>query len=332
MHEAPVVQRVLNLRTLQRQLATLLPEARAVGVGEGTLEIATMGADAPKTMDATVIEGRSLRAHRVFEPPTSAFQGFLDGIQRTVIYNYIGTVPVILGQAAAVIRERRNRRMHTWGGPATGARLYAPRRMISSTQWEALVAIGGGDLVDTSVDMTRDAEHPYLLHHSVVRLVQRHREQLESGLAERWCTARHEPLFIDGGISGSAAVALSGCTVGVVKSHQTLYAEGDALAAVLGLRHRERSSVFRITSAKRTSVASWYLRMRDGTGRDPMWGLVRVEIAHPGPEAIDRIGDRADEVSRWILAEASPLALPDARWDKMVYGVRDCEEFLRAIT
>ena len=25
------------------------------------------------------------------------------------------------------------------------------------------------------------------------------------------------------------------------------------------------------------------------------------------------------------------LALPDGRWDKMVYGIRDCEEFLRAV-
>jgi hypothetical protein len=40
---------------------------------------------------------------------------------------------------------------------------------------------------------------------------------------------------------------------------------------------------------------------------------------------------RADEVSRWILAEVAPVSLPDGRWDKMVYGVRDCEEFLRAI-
>jgi hypothetical protein len=63
-----------------------------------------------------------------------------------------------------------------------------------------------------------------------------------------------------------------------------------------------------------------------------MWGLVRVEAADRGagepPEAFTR---RADCVSRWILAEASPLALPDGRWDKMVYGIRDCEEFLRAI-
>jgi hypothetical protein len=119
--------------------------------------------------------------------------------------------------------------------------------------------------------------------------------------------------------------------VGVVKSHRTLYAEGEGLAAILALRHRERSSVFRITSPKRTTVASWYLRLREPAGHDPMWGLVRVEIAYPAPETMHAVGDRADEVSRWILAEASPLALPDARWDKMVYGIRDCEEFLRAV-
>ena len=27
----------------------------------------------------------------------------------------------------------------------------------------------------------------------------------------------------------------------------------------------------------------------------------------------------------------TPLALPDGRWDKMMYGIRDCEEFLRAV-
>ena len=55
-------------------------------------------------------------------------------------------------------------------------------------------------------------------------------------------------------------------------------------------------------------------------------------MAYPARVAIDAIGDRADQISLWILAEASPLALPDARWDKMVYGIRDCEEFLHAVT
>ena len=138
-------------------------------------------------------------------------------------------------------------------------------------------------------------------------------------------------MFIDGGISGSEKVAISTRAIGVVKSHRTLYAEGAALATVLALGARERSSVFRVTSSRRASVASWYLRLREPAGHDPMWGLVRAEMALPDPHGVRSIVARADEVSGWILAEASPLALPDARWDKMVYGVRDCEAFLRAV-
>jgi hypothetical protein len=117
-----------------------------------------------------------------------------------------------------------------------------------------------------------------------------------------------------------------------VKSHRTLYAEGEALHTIFALRRAERSSVFRVTSPKRIPVASWYLRLRDPVGHDPMWGLVRVEIANPARIEEHDVGTRADTVSRWILAEAAPLAMPDARWDKMVYGIRDCEEFLRAVT
>ena len=161
--------------------------------------------------------------------------------------------------------------------------------------------------------------------------MQEHRERLEHRLAEEWCNSEERTLFIDGGISGSDRVAGSTHTVGVVKSHRTLYAEGEALSTVLSLGERERSSVFRVTSPKRTTVASWYLRLRNPAGFDPMWGLVRAEVAMPLAQEMDGIGHRADEVSRQILAEVSPLALPDARWDKMVYGVRDCEEFLRAV-
>jgi hypothetical protein len=58
-----------------------------------------------------------------------------------------------------------------------------------------------------------------------------------------------------------------------------------------------------------------------------LFGLLRIEAA----ESPD-IGSRASEISRWVLAESSPLALPDGRWDKMAYGIRNTEEFLRAIS
>ena len=322
----------MSVRAVQRQLATLLPEARPAALGEAALEIAGQGNDAPRLISATVLEGGPLRAKRVFDPPVAGFRAFLDGTQRSELVSHLtGGVPVILGRAAAVVRERRNRRMHTWHQPLTETRLYCARRLVSPSAWESLMSTYGTQLVDITDDAAELASHPFALRDAAVHRVQAHREELEQRLAERWCNVEHDPLFIDGGISGSEKVAVSSCTVGVVKSHRTLYAEGEALAAVLALGVRERSSVFRITSPRRTTVASWYLRLRDPRGHDPMWGLVRVEVAHPMPQDLDRIGERADEVSRWILAEASPLALPDARWDKMVYGVRDCEEFLRAI-
>jgi hypothetical protein len=321
----------LNVRTVQRQLAALLPEARPAGAGEVPLELARAANDAPRLISAMVLEGGPLRARRVFDPPLVAFRAFLDGTQRSEVASYLAGAPIVLGHAAAVVRERRNRRMHTWFPPSSETRVYCPRALVPAAAWETLVSMWGPLLVDTSDGAADLTSHPFALRDAAFHRVQAHREELEQRLAERWCAHERDPLFIDGGISGSEAVAVSGCTVGVVKSHRTLYAEGDALGIVLNLGHRERSSVFRITSPKRTTVASWYLRLRDPRGRDPMWGLVRVEIAHPGPQVMDRIGERADEVSRWILAEASPLALPDARWDKMVYGVRDCEEFLRAI-
>lgn len=298
------------------------------------MELASSWVDAPRLISATVLEGSGpLKARRVFQAPAEGFRGFLDGTQRSVVAGYLaGGAPVLVGRAAAVVRERRNRRMHTWGAPLSEARMYAPRQLVSPTGWEALQRIAGDRLVDISpTEQEIDAQHPIALRDAAFHLVQAHREALERRLAERWCATENDRLFIDGGISGSETVAVSSCTVGVVKSHRTLYAEGTALQTILGLGHRERSSVFRITSTRRTTVASWYLRLRDPAGRDPMWGLVRVEIAHPDPAELHAIGDRADEVSRWILAEASPLALPDARWDKMVYGIRDCEEYLRAV-
>jgi hypothetical protein len=188
----------------------------------------------------------------------------------------------------------------------------------------------GAMLEDTTrpaPDGSIPAPHPTLLLERATLAVSRDRERLELRLAERWCAARGEPIMIDGGIGASEAVAQSSCAVGVVKSHRTLYAEGDALAVVLALRKGERSSVIRIAPRGRSEVLSWYLRLRDTEGRDALWGLVRLEMCVCDE---DSITSRADELSRWMLAESSPLAAPDPRWDRMAYGIRSAEEFLRA--
>lgn len=317
---------------VRRRLAGLRPGA-AINAFDTALEHLQAATDAPRVVAARPIEGSAIRTHRVPGPIEPGFSAFLDGTQSSRILDFMDGVAVIHGTVAAVVRERRNRRMATWRH-VVEQRVYAPRRALPDAYWSSLESLGLA-VVDTSDDTPSGGgspAHPFTLRDAAIHRVGRDREQVEARLAARWCATEKGMLFIDGGISGDERVANASCTVGVVKSHRTLYVEGRDLAQVLALAAGDRSTVVRITSTKRVPVASWYLRLRDPAGRDPMWGLVRVEAADMPVASQADIAARADQLSAWILAEAVPLALPDGRWDKMAYGVRDCEEFLRAVT
>jgi hypothetical protein len=328
-----------SFHSLQRLLADRLGAAAAPLDGAApTLDLPAPAMDAPRLVPSAVIEkGGAHRAWRVDGDPEVGFGAFLDGTQRSRVVAYVDGAPIVAGTVAAVIRRRVNRRLSTWGrGPLVRRRLYAPRAFLGDVAWRAIAgSVDAAELVDTTAPEAGDAPiaHPLALAERAVHLVQDDRERAELDLARLWCRAERDPLFMDGGVSGVDVVPMPHCLVGVVKSHRTLHVDGDALRGVLALPRGFRSSVFRVTSSRRAPVASWYLRLRDPAGHDPMWGLVRVEAADHdlARETAEGLSGRADRVSRWILAEAAPLALPDGRWDKMVYGIRDCEEFLRAV-
>jgi len=283
-----------------------------------------------------MLEGHALRSVHVEGDPAPGFVAFLDGTQESRVLFYYDGLPVVYGTVAAVVRVRVNRRLVTWRrGPLVERRLYAPCAYLPADACDVL-GVGGVEVVDTTASAREGdpvSRHPAALLERALALVQHDRERAEKALAEAWCGLERGPIFIDGSVQESEVVATAPCAVGVVKSHRTLYVDGEALRTVLALKRGRRSSVFRVATSHRTPVASWYLRLRDHAGRDPMWGLVRVEAADLSGrgERLEDLTRRADQVSRWVLAEASPLALPDGRWDKMVYGIRDCEEFLRAV-
>ena len=324
-----------SVRLVQRQLAAALPDARPAGEGSAALELASRPADAPRCAPAPLVEGHALRAHRVDGDPEPAISAFLDGTQRSRVAAYLHGLPIVLGTVAAVVRVRHARRLTTWArGPLVGRLLCAPRALLGDATWATLETLGL-PLRDCGLD-DRGAPvgpHPFALLERARGIVEYERELAEQELAHRWCASENATLLVDGGISGSERIASSTCTIGVVKSHRTLHAADSDVGAVLGLRHRQRSSVFRVAPSRRAPVLSWYLRLRDPEGRDPFFGLVRIEVAAEDRFAVrpELVTERADQVSRWLFAEATPLALPDGRWDKMVYGIRDCEEFLRAV-
>ncbi|MGH7717535.1 MAG: hypothetical protein ACREON_01655 [Gemmatimonadaceae bacterium] len=315
-----------SFRAALRQVMQRVPRVRPLAQGSLPLERMPGDAEPPRLIDAQVVEDATVRARRVPGDAEPGFAAFLDGSQHSEVVAWHGPAPIVIGVVGAVIRSRVDRRLVTWGSPRLETRLYVPFAYTQRVEWEE--AFPRGSLIDTTrsaADGAIPPAHPTLLLERAKQAVQHDREVAERELAHAWCARENRPLFVDGSISASEVLAASECSVGVVKSHRTLYVDAEALGIVLSLGRGERSSVVRIASRGRSSVLSWYLRLRDYAAHDALWGLVRVEVAESA-----RITERADEVSRWVLAETVPTAMPDPRWDRMTYPILNCEEYLRS--
>lgn len=287
-------------------------------------------ADTPSFHDAESLEGRQVSARSVGLHDDHRVAAFLDGRQESRIAAHAGWVPLVWGAVSAVIRVRQNRRLRTWPqGLRRYAALYAPRPALAAETWETLAASGVAltDIAEHAADTTR---HPMAWADRAYHAVQQDREALERELAEAWVAAPAGMLYVDGGMPKSDRVARSADILGVVKSHRTLYLDAAGLGVLGTLARGERTTAVRITTQRRLPVASWYVRRVEAAGRDPLFGVVRLEVTYDAHEPTASLTARADAATRMVLAERTPLALPDPRWPVMAYGIRDCEQVLKA--
>lgn len=278
---------------------------------------------------AEVVEGNGLASHVVGKPAGTRFTHFLDGTQdaRRIGY-YSQTVPIVYGFIAAVIRERKSdRRMYTYD-KVSSENLYGSESRIDPNDLN-LMRSNFKNVKEDQKDSGSPDIHPMRLLELARRAVSNDRAALERDLAKSWITNRSSVdswLMWDGSITGSTETSKHPNVVGVIKSHQTQYFSNEEQQKILTLKVGERSSVFQPRGKDWTPVYSWYLRLHPNEGRDVYFGLIRIEAAAT-PETIAM----ADEISRWLLAERAPLSLPDSRWDRMIYPIRDCEQYLRSI-
>ncbi len=323
IHESQ--DRVPSVRSILRTLLAQIEGARAV-LDAAPLERATFDAEPPRALDAEQVESATSLSARVCGAPLTGFEAFLDGRQETHVLAWLTPIaPLVVGTVSAGIQRREARRMHSWGPTVVERRLYAPLALVDAPRLHAACAPLAVVETLTEEDVHSAPLHPALLQERARQTVMRDREVAEQRVALSWCESQRSPLFVDGGIAGNERLASSPLAIGVVKSHRTFYGDADGMLAALSLRAGERTRVVRIAPRGRRAVHSWYLRLRDPEGHDVMWGLVRVEVA----ESDDPAG-RADLVSRWVMAEKAPLAVPDARWDRMAYGIRAVEQGLGA--
>lgn len=267
---------------------------------------------------ARLMEGAAVTAIPV--GPAEPWPGpvaFLDGIQRYDIVAHAGTAPLVIATISAGVRERIDRRL----------RMVAHEsRTIAVGRQEAL-AQAGDALADLGqITLPDDGPvHPIRDLIAVRRAVEQERGRLELKVGRKYVIPPDGWLIVDGSLSESPDWAASPRTLGIARSHSILPFEGRDLEEYLRLPSGHRSPVFAPAKSQVAPVYSWALRLWPWEGHDLFYGLVRVE-ARPGKETLAL----ADRISRFLLAERSPLSTPDARWDRLLYGIHDVEGYLRA--
>jgi hypothetical protein len=279
--------------------------------------------DAPRA-EVTLVEGGDLDVHPVTRGRGPAAVCFLDGIQHWSVVGYDGVLPIARAYVAAAVRRRT-----------------AAQRELVTLDWEArdLVVAPVGAMrpeprraVETVPDLVPLPEDsigtPAVMLEALRREVHRARLALERTLGERTLErlGNREWLVVDGQLAVSARLARHPRALGVIKSHGAQFLEGRRLERALTVPAEHRTSVFRVHGGHgRTEVDSWYLRLWPWAGNDLLYGLIRIEA-----RAHDDTVASAAETSAWVLGERSPLAAPDARWDRLLYPIHLVEEYLRA--
>jgi hypothetical protein len=242
---------------------------------------------------------------------------FLDGVQHSEVVGYAGSSPIVVASLGAAVRERNDKALAT--------RVVRHRRVVIGRR-TALDAAGpvlnGLERIELP-----DAEPP----HPIRELSQagaalddaRGALEVAVGLAYRSESAAW--LVVDGSLAESPVWAADARMVGVAKSHASLPFDGADLEAYLRLPSGHRSPVFAPASRRLAPVRAWAVRLWPWEGKDLLHGLIRVEVA-----PVNGTPEMADRISRWLLAERAPISAPDPRWDRMLYGIRSVEDFLKA--
>lgn len=304
---------LVNLAHLRRELAvrgltpaTVVPESSGGRAEEACIR------------PATLEEDESLAWHPIgAAEPWPGPLAFLDGVQRSVMLAYAGPAPVVVGEVAAAVRERRDRRLAT---------VVEARELLVIARPDALAAAGDFPSgVRTVALPTDESPHPVRDLANAGRALDRARGALELAVGDRYRARSDGWLIVDGTLSESPTWARDPRMVGVAKSHATLPFDGPELDRFLRLPCGYRSSLYTPQTRSVAPVRQWALRLWPWEGRDVFHGLVRVEVAPENGTPV-----MADLLSRRLLAERAPLSTPDHRWDRLLYGIHAVESYLRA--
>ena len=268
----------------------------------------------------------------------SAFSYFLDGIERKkvfIINNCKTQIPVTYGYVAAVIMKRINKQLHSIDLNFENTSIYLPFKEtgIEPDFYFSLDEIGktarnfvNVGIVDVKGKRKDFPLYPLEIEQMAHSAIQTQRGNFEKDLVKIWLNKGVDDgwLFVDGRLDAvSTYLSTKSQIVGVIKSHRRYYFDYQEQFKIFNMKKDFRSSVFRPDN---DNVYSWYLRIHeDKSHGNTDIGIIRVEIP-----AKDELLKKVDEISKWILLERNPVAFPASRWDRMIYPIKYCEDYLKS--
>lgn len=267
---------------------------------------------------------------------TTEFSFFEDGIQRTLYVAHLIVngfhIPVHYCTVAAVILQRTDRHFHLVEG------LFSKREMLLVSRANVpnpasldRLAGAGVEIVDTE-KATRNFNE---LCRSAQYRAKDERLDIEKKVIEAWVEKFDDGSFlvIDGTLMNLRSENAVARCVGISKELIERYSELENHRKIHALKEGERSWVFNFKTAEEDprlggrDRLSWYVRIRSTKGRHPEFGLLRCELSTKHKE---NCGDLANRFSKSLMAERYPIAFPDPRWDRLLYPIRQCEQYLRS--
>ena len=262
----------------------------------------------------------------------SGFSYFLDGIERKKIIFYYRQIPVIYGCVGAAILKRTDKQLHSCKIEGFKENFYLPLKSPDSPDHyfepDEIKELGKNFI--NIGEKNYSGAYPILpadFIQSAHAKIQTERGNLESSLAQEWANNSYKDgwLFVDGRIEGK----ITGENLaGIIKSHQACYFDFETQYKIYTMEKGQRSSVFQPEdkNGQKENVFSWYLRLHsDKRSGVNDFGIIRVEI--PAKEELLK---RVDEISSWILLETKPVGFPASRWDRMIYPIKYCEDYLKS--
>lgn len=274
----------------------------------------------------------------------SEFSFFEDGKQRTLQIGFIPTLvgsnqvllPVHFFVVASVILKREDCELKVWGAPEIQQGIFIERSLVPNQRVLEDFEDMGLDIIGISAQ----GGDYYDLKRLALQEAKKRRLAVEDQLIGQWrqsSEARDSFLVVDGTLMNLRDEENVEQCVGVSKSFGSRYFSVSDHNRILRMAEFERSWTFRFHSPEDDTDdlrlgsrerISWYLRLRNRPNTDPEFGLIRVEISQ---RHADQASEYADRFSRSLLSDRLPTSYPAPRWDKHLYPIRACENYLSSV-